>query len=125
MASARTSDHHPIPIQATRSGLALTTLPSPRPRSSAGFSPCYPSFPTRADLLAGHLGDTQIGFPITPAHADTADIIVRHRNASFKKQYATGRQRLSRSCGANMERSEVFVPMGCRPNAAQIWCAVI
>src|SRR5229473_1406916 len=30
MASARTSDHHPIPMQATRRGLALTTFALPR-----------------------------------------------------------------------------------------------
>src|SRR5882724_13362585 len=29
MASARTSDHHPIPMQATRIGLALTTFALP------------------------------------------------------------------------------------------------
>src|SRR5258708_39870878 len=29
MASARTSDHHPIPMQATRSGLVLTTFALP------------------------------------------------------------------------------------------------
>src|SRR5882757_1240054 len=94
MASARTSDHHPIPIQATRSGSALITLPSPRtsptsrlctPRVDRLVSVPAMSFPIRADRLDGQLGDPQIGLPVTAAHADAADAFTvdQHRHAAF------------------------------------------
>src|SRR6185436_5630056 len=88
MASARTSDHHPIPIQATRSGSALITLPFPAM-----------SFPMRADRLDGQLGDPQIGLPITAAHADTADTFAvnQHRHAAFHRRppFRSGGERKS------------------------------
>src|SRR6185369_8374654 len=80
MASARTSDHHPIPIQATRSGSTLITLPSPKTMS----------FPLRADRLHGQLGDPQIGLPIAAAHADAADAFAadQHGHAALHRRPA-------------------------------------
>src|SRR5262249_58879401 len=76
MASARTSDHHPIPIQATRSGSALTILSLPRTEIAWCVSLwTMPLFPTHSDRLDRRLGDTQICLPVAAAHADTANAL--------------------------------------------------
>src|SRR5262245_55531125 len=92
MASARTSDHHPIPMQATRSGSALITLPSPKtlvsPKAElVGRLRSLMSFPVRADRLDRFLRKPQIGLPITAAHADAADTLAinQHRHAPFHR----------------------------------------
>src|ERR1700680_5067654 len=75
MASARTSDHHPIPTQATRRGLALTNFPLPQ----AEVAVVVPSrtkpllFPAHPDRLDSRLGDAQISLPVTAADPDAAN----------------------------------------------------
>src|ERR1700754_2620881 len=70
MASARTSDHHPIPMQATRRGPALTTFVLPRALL----------FPAQPDRLDGRFCNAQISLPVAAADADTADAFAVSRH---------------------------------------------
>src|SRR5713226_3031359 len=88
MASARTSDHHPIPMQATRRGPALTTFALPQADRSCGLVPDEATrllFPAHPDRLDSRLGDAQISFPVAAAHADTANTLAvnQHGHATF------------------------------------------
>src|SRR5450432_682075 len=87
MASARTSDHHPIPMQPTRSGLVLTTLSLPR-AAVGGLSsdgPARPLLPAQPDRLHSRLGNAQIGLPVAAADPDTADTLAvnQHRHTAL------------------------------------------
>src|SRR5215468_5723629 len=76
MASARTSDHHPIPIQATRSGSALTTLSLPQPETCLRLVVSHLLlFPAHPDRFDRRLGDTQIGLPVAAAYPDAANTL--------------------------------------------------
>src|SRR5262245_43668020 len=76
MASARTSDHHPIPIQATRSGSALTILSLPQPETCLRLVATHVLlFPAHPDRLDRGLGDTQLSLPVATAHADAANTL--------------------------------------------------
>src|SRR5258705_4849731 len=89
MASARTSDHHPIPMQATRRGLALTTSPSRGLRSQfcglVSDEATRLLFPAHPDRLDSRLGDAQIGLPVAAAHPDTANTLAvnQHRHTTL------------------------------------------
>src|SRR4051794_40342038 len=65
IASARTSDHHPMPTQATRSG------------SKPIIVNLFPACP---DCRHRSLRNAQIGLPIAPAHADCADTLAMQQN---------------------------------------------
>src|SRR3954469_907428 len=65
IASARTSDHHPMPIQATRSG------------SKPIIVDLFPACP---NCRHRSLRNAQIGLPIAPAHADCADALAIQQN---------------------------------------------
>src|ERR1700733_6860395 len=85
MASARTSDHHPSPMQATRRGLVRTTFPLRlaenavcglvSDQATRRLSPAHP------DRLDSRLGDAQISLPVAAAHPDTANTLAvnQHR----------------------------------------------
>src|SRR5712691_4763458 len=82
MASARTSDHQPIPIQATRTGSNAIRLLRACARGSAdGF-----------DRFAR---DALVGRPVGAAHADPADAFAFHENraTAFHRGPAPGSRR--------------------------------
>src|SRR5438309_4766270 len=82
MASARTSDHQPIPMQATRSGSNAIGLLRACARGSAdGF-----------DRFAR---DALVGRPVGAAHADPADAFAFHENraTAFHRGPAPGARR--------------------------------
>src|SRR5450631_4009519 len=89
MASARTSDHHPIPMQPTRRGVVLTTFSLPS-TWVAGCAPVWSEttrllLPTGTNRLDGRLGYAQIRLPVTAADANPANTFAadQHRHTTF------------------------------------------
>src|ERR1700726_2814344 len=86
MASARTSDHHPRPMQATRRGLVRTTFPLRLAENAVcGLVSDQATrllFPAHPDRLDSRLGDAQISLPVAAAHSDAADTLAvnQHRH---------------------------------------------
>src|SRR5713226_2923578 len=89
MASARTSDHHPIPMQATRRGPALTTFALPQAEIAVcglvSDEATRLLFPAHPDRLDSRLGDAQIRLPVAAADPDAANTLAvdQHRHTAL------------------------------------------